>query len=230
MRPKKYGGAGRAWARAAGRPGTSGIIGHLMAHDVFISYSSKDKPTADAVCATLEARGIRCWVAPRDILPGTDWGEAIIDAIEQSRVMILIFSGHANESPQIKREVERAVNKNVTVVPLRIENVPMSKSLEYFVSTPHGLDALTPPLEQHLRRVADTLQAVLSRPGRITPGMAAEIGIPPMPPVPPPGGRSNQPPAVPMAARAVGAAPQAPQYVQNPYAPGGALPPLGRPP
>src|SRR4051794_5403344 len=165
MRPKKYGGAGRAWARAAGRAGASGIIGHLMAHDVFISYSSKDKPTADAVCATLEGRGIRCWIAPRDILPGMDWGESIIDAIEQSRVMILIFSGHADESPQIKREVERAVNKNVTVVPLRIENVPMSKSLEYFVSTPHWLDALTPPLEQHLRRVADTLQAVLSRPG-----------------------------------------------------------------
>ena len=50
-----------------------------MAHDVFISYSTKDKPTADAACAALEAKGIRCWIAPRDILPGSDWGEAIID-------------------------------------------------------------------------------------------------------------------------------------------------------
>src|SRR5713101_8280389 len=48
-----------------------------MAHDVFISYSSKDKPVADAVCAGLEGRGIRCWAAPRDILPGSDWGAAI---------------------------------------------------------------------------------------------------------------------------------------------------------
>jgi hypothetical protein len=46
-----------------------------MARDVFISYSSKDKPTADAVCATLEANGIRCWIAPRDVVPGSDWGE-----------------------------------------------------------------------------------------------------------------------------------------------------------
>src|SRR3954470_8780828 len=163
MRPKKYGGAGRAWARAAGRPGTSGIIGHLMAHDVFISYSSKDKPTADAVCATLEARGIRCWIAPRDILPGMDWGEAIIDAIEQSRVMVLVFSRNANALPQIKREVERAVNKNVTVIPVRIEDVPMSKSLEYFVSTPHWLDALTPPLERYMVQLADTLRVLLDR-------------------------------------------------------------------
>jgi TIR domain len=62
-----------------------------MAHDVFISYSAKDKTTADGVCATLEAKGIRCWIAPRDILPGMDWGEAIIEAINGSRVIVLVF-------------------------------------------------------------------------------------------------------------------------------------------
>lgn len=122
-----------------------------MAHDVFISYSNKDKPVADAVCAGLEGRGIRCWVAPRDILPGFDWGAAIIDAISGAKVMVLIFSGNANASPQIKREVERAVAKGVKILPFRIEDVPMSKSLEYFISTPHWLDALTQPLEGHIR-------------------------------------------------------------------------------
>lgn len=82
-----------------------------MAHDVFISHSSKDKAAADAVCAILEQRKIRCWIAPRDITPGKEWGEAIIDAISASRMMILIFSANANDSPQIRREVERAVNK-----------------------------------------------------------------------------------------------------------------------
>jgi TIR domain-containing protein len=81
-----------------------------LAHDVFISYSSKDKTIGDAVCATLEASGIRCWIAPRDIAPGADWGESIIAAIQGSRVFVLVFSGHANESQQIKREVERAVH------------------------------------------------------------------------------------------------------------------------
>src|SRR5262245_10875317 len=103
-----------------------------MAHDVFISYSSKDKPVADAVCANLEANGIRCWIAPRDILPGQDWGESIIDAINQSRIMVLVFSSSANTSPQIKREVERSVSKGIPIIPFRIEDVPLSKSLEYF--------------------------------------------------------------------------------------------------
>ena len=134
-----------------------------MPHDVFVSYSSKDKVTADAVCATLESKGVRCWIAPRDILPGIDWGEAIIDAINSTRVMVLVFSSHANTSQQIKREVERAVHKGLPVIPLRIEDVPMSKSLEYFISSPHWLDAMSQPVEQHLNYLAETIKMLLSR-------------------------------------------------------------------
>ena len=125
-----------------------------MAHDVFISYSSKDKPVADAVCAILESNAIRCWIAPRDVMPGKDWGEAIIEAIRDTRIMVLVFSSNANESPQIKREVERAVSRGSIVIPLRIEDVEPALSLEYFLSSPHWLDAFTPPLEQHLQRLA----------------------------------------------------------------------------
>src|SRR5579875_141833 len=132
-----------------------------MAHDVFISYSSQDKPAADAVCAKLESRGIRCWIAPRDILPGMDWGGAIIDAIEGSQVMALVFSRNADASPQIKREVERAVNKEVLIVPIRIEDAKPGRNLEYFLGTPHWLDAITPPFAQHLDYIADTVHAIL---------------------------------------------------------------------
>jgi hypothetical protein len=134
-----------------------------MAHDVFISHSAKDKATADAVCATLESEGIRCWIAPRDVLPSMGWGEAIIDAIEESRIMVLVFTAHANDSPQIRREIERAVNHGVAILPLRMENVLPGRALEYFISDVHWLDALTPPLEAHLRNLAGTIKVVLAR-------------------------------------------------------------------
>ena len=112
--------------------------------------------------ALLEGAGIRCWIAPRDILPGRDWGESIIDAIAASRVMVLIFSDHANHSPQVRREVERAVNKGVVIVPFRIENVPVSKSLEYFISVPHWMDAYSGgPMEAHLARLCKTVKALI---------------------------------------------------------------------
>lgn len=63
-----------------------------MSHDVFISHSSKDKAVANAICAALEAAGIKCWIAPRDIRSGEEWPEAIVNAIKKSRFMILIFS------------------------------------------------------------------------------------------------------------------------------------------
>jgi hypothetical protein len=133
-----------------------------MAHDVFISYSSHDKAVADAVCASLESRRIRCWIAPRDVLPGVAYAEALIDGLNQSRLMVLVFSNNSNTSPQVIREVERAVNKGIPIIPFRIENVVPSKAMEYFVSSSHWLDALTPPLEMHLQRLADTVQVLLS--------------------------------------------------------------------
>ena len=134
-----------------------------MAHDVFISHSVKDKATADAVCATLESEGIRCWIAPRDVLPSMEYGEAIIDAIEECRIMVLVFTANANASPQIRREIERAVNHGVAILPLRMEDVLPGKSLEYFIGNVHWLDALTPPFEAHLKNLAGTIKIVLAR-------------------------------------------------------------------
>ncbi len=84
-----------------------------MSHEVFISYSSRDKHAADAVCSVLERNGIRCWIAPRDVMPGMVWGSAIISAIRECEIMVLVFSGAANASPQIEREVERVISKGV---------------------------------------------------------------------------------------------------------------------
>ena len=134
-----------------------------MAHDVFVSYAHQDRTVANAVCATLEAHGIRCWIAPRDILPGSDWGAAIIDALQEAKAMVLVFSSGSNDSEQIKREVERAVHQGIAVVPFRIEDVLPNKTLEYFISTQHWLDALTPPLEDHLNHLAETITVLLEK-------------------------------------------------------------------
>ena len=100
---------------------------NTMEFDAFISYSSTDKTAALAACAVLEGAGIRCWIAPRDIRPGGEYGAAIIDAIERCRVMVLIFSSSANSSRQITREIERAVSKGVPIVPVRIEAVQQAE-------------------------------------------------------------------------------------------------------
>ena len=136
-----------------------------MPHDVFISYSSHDKPVADAMCAALEAQKIRCWIAPRDVLAGTEYAEAIVNAIETCRVVVLVFSGHADRSPHIHRELDRALNKNKIIVPFRVENVLPSKALEFVLGNTHWLDALTPPMETHINVLVTTVRRLLDGEG-----------------------------------------------------------------
>ena len=132
-----------------------------MAFDAFISYANRDKAAADAACAVLERAGVRCWIAPRDMRPGGEYGDAIIEAIDQCRVMVLIFSSSANDSRQVHREIERAVSKGVAIIPVRIEEVTPTRSMEYFLGAIHWLEALTPPLENHLERLAEAVKAVV---------------------------------------------------------------------
>lgn len=132
-----------------------------MPHDVFISHSKDDKLTALALCNKLESKGVRCWIAPRDVTPGVEWGAAIIEAIEGSRVMVLIFSLKANSSRHVHREVQRAFAKNLTVIPVRVENARPTGTLEYYLGSVHWLDAMTPPLEKHLEAVAKQVKALL---------------------------------------------------------------------
>lgn len=129
-----------------------------MAHDVFVSYSQKDK-AADAVVARLEQDGSRCWIAARDILPGTSWGDAIAEAIAASRVMVLVLSANSNRSGQVIREVEGAVANGIPLIAFRIEELDASPSLGHLIGSAHWIDAIDPPLEPHLEslmRVVDT--------------------------------------------------------------------------
>jgi hypothetical protein len=158
-----------------------------MAHDVFISHSHQDKPAADAACAALEARGIRCWIAPRDIAPGQDWAESIVGAIRGAQIMLLVFSRYANQSAQVKREVERAASSGKVLLPLRIDDVVPEAALEYYLGTPHWLDAITPPLEAHLEKLADACSSLLAVTGadQRPPGHPPPRVSPPSPQRPP---------------------------------------------
>lgn len=132
-------------------------------HDVFISYAQEDKLIADAVCARLESRNIRCWIAPRDINPGKNFPEAIIEGIEEGKVLVVIFSSSANKSPHVTRELTHAVNKGRIIIPFRIEDVTPSKSMEYLIGIPHWLDAVTPPMEQHIDRLVGTVEHIIGK-------------------------------------------------------------------
>src|SRR6185436_3029328 len=135
--------------------------------DIFVSYASQDREVAFRIVAFLEQNGIRCWVAPRDVPPGMEYGEAIIHGIAQSRALVLILSDQSNDSQFVRKEVERAVSKTKPVLPVRIREVKPSGSLEFFISSSQWVDAWKSPMEQHLLPLVAAIKAMG------TPGAAA---------------------------------------------------------
>lgn len=133
-----------------------------MANDVFLSYSSHDRVQADAACHFLEAAGIRVWMAPRNIVPGADWTSSIVDAVNDARILVLIFSANSNESDYVQREVQLAVKRGIPLIPFKTEDIVPSKSLEFFIGTHHWLDAMTPPMEQHFKSLAEMVKLFLT--------------------------------------------------------------------
>ena len=114
---------------------------HTGTPDVFLSYASQDSAVAEAVCEALEQAGVRCWIAPRDVTPGTFYADEIVHAIDAAKAIVLILSRHAAASPHVLREVERATSKRHPVISLRIDTASLPAGLEYFLNTSQWLDA-----------------------------------------------------------------------------------------
>src|SRR6202162_6620145 len=154
--------------------------GQAMPRDVFISHAGDDAGVAVEVCALLEERGLKCWMAPRDGAAGAVWDEAILDAIERSRVFLLILSNNANQSQFVKNEVNRAFSQSKPIVTFRLEEVVPGRSLELYLARHHWTDAFPPPMGARVERLATSISSLLdsSVTPSATPGAAAVVPPP----------------------------------------------------
>jgi adenylate cyclase len=136
-----------------------------MAHDVFLSHASQDRAAAQAVLEGLERAGIRCWIAPRDVQPGSEYGQQIVDAVKGCRLFVVVFSEHANASPHVRREVERAVSLDRSIVPFRVADVVPTGAMEYCLGGTHWFDAFTEPLGPHVAKLVATVRQLVGAVG-----------------------------------------------------------------
>lgn len=172
---------------------------------VYICFAREDRAAAEVVCRALEGAGIRCWMAPRDILPGVEWAASINQAIEDCFGVIPIISSHFNQARHAQDELFRAQNAGKVIIPLRIENVLPVGVLRSLLATLQSVDAFNPPLEPKLapliRCVTQILEPPnaprggfeLSAPGDLPSWTLASAPMPaaPMPASPPPSSGSS---------------------------------------
>jgi TIR domain len=128
---------------------------------IFISYSSKDQKIAETICRALEARGLACWIAARDVGAGENFQEAIVKALRGARLMLLVFTSNANNSNEIKKEVVLAGRHHITVVPVRVEDVAPNDALAYEFATRQWIDLFT-DWEREMERLVSQIGTILT--------------------------------------------------------------------
>jgi hypothetical protein len=131
--------------------------------DVFISYSSKDQKIADAIINYLESDKIKCWIAYRDVEAGSDYAASIVNAIKSTTIFLLVFSENSNTSKHILREIDTACKYKKTIIPFKISDVKLDDAMEYYLNTTHWLDAISKPLENHLKNLVSIINKYLDR-------------------------------------------------------------------
>lgn len=130
--------------------------------DVFISYSTKNKTIADAVCHILEENRILCWIAPRDEIGGIPYGKQISRAIKSCKLLVLIFSDSANKSEHVSNEVDFAFNANKPIIPFVVEKTDINEELSFLLGRKHWLIAY-PDYQVKIAELLNSVKKLLGR-------------------------------------------------------------------
>ena len=125
--------------------------------NIFVSFSTQDQAAALEILGRIEAADLKCWISCRDVPSGSDYQDAIVDALDQSGAMVLVFSNNANKSEEIKREMALASAKRLFVLPVRIEDAEPTKGFKYQLATRQYID-LFADHEKNMALIVNTLQ------------------------------------------------------------------------
>jgi hypothetical protein len=127
---------------------------------VFISHSGKNFSVADELRSALETRGVCCWIAPRDVPPGYQYGAAIVEAIRECSIVVLLLTEDSNQSKPVENEIECAFRNQKVIVPIRLRNVKPSTGLEFFISNAQWVDAFVTPLKTRVEQIINIVHAL----------------------------------------------------------------------
>jgi len=146
----------------------------LAASHVFVCFSSKDEAIAREVVAFLESKGIKCWISLRDVLPGQNYQEAIVEAIEAASGIVFLFSEWSSKSGEIRKELSIGGSINAPVFPLRLSPIAPTGALRYELATRQYID-IFPNRKAALAKLASTIKKVIDNPQAADEGSAAPI-------------------------------------------------------
>jgi len=148
---------------------------------IFISYSSKEAAVAAKVCDYLEASGIRCWIAPRNIDAGGNYASQIVSAIKTCEILVVLASENTNASGHVSNEVSIAFDNRKVIIPFKLQDFNFTDEYLYFLGRKHWIEAYE-DLPGAMRTLKET---ILSLSTAFQPEKEPTPAVEQMPPSPP---------------------------------------------
>jgi len=108
---------------------------------VFLSHAKTDGSWTQGLCDALEAAGIPCWIAPRDIPAGERFVEAIVRALGESHAVVVVVSERSAASRYVLAEVKRAFEEGRKIVPVRLDGATLPPELEFYTNQHQWVEA-----------------------------------------------------------------------------------------
>lgn len=136
--------------------------------EIFISYSSIDTVSAEAVRNVLERNGLSCWMAPRDIPGGSNYTKEIPGAIRNCKAFVLILSENAQNSHWVLKELDSAVNCGKVILPFMVEDCALNDEFNFLLTGAQRYAAYQKKAEAleiligRIRSILDTSESVAS--------------------------------------------------------------------
>jgi len=156
----------------------AGVPHSGSAAPVFVSHSSQDAAVANAIVESLEQHGIKCWIAPRDVTPGSQYADEILGAVNDAKVLVLVLSEHTVASPHVGREVERAASRRHRTIVLRTDAVSLTRSFEYFLSESQWIDVAALGMPAALMKLTQAVGQRLAPSSWVSPGLGTDVRDP----------------------------------------------------
>lgn len=131
---------------------------------VFISYSTANQDSANALRNLFSKHGYRTWMAPYDIPPGSKYAEVINKAIKGCDCFALLLTNQSQNSVWVSKEVERAVNYRKVIIPITLESVILNDEFELYISTDQIVPVKTISEDSaEIQRILQTLSVYVNQ-------------------------------------------------------------------
>jgi hypothetical protein len=145
---------------------------------VFVSHASQDAAVANAVVENIEQHRIKCWIAPRDVTPGAQYGDEIVAAINHAKVLVWVLSEHAVASAHVGRELAHASSMRRRIIVLRTDAAPLTRSFEYSLRESQWIDVAALGVPAALTQLTQAVRQRLAPLSWVSPGLGTDVRNP----------------------------------------------------